>query len=131
MPAYKACNLLSYERFCSYFYIGNKAASLKGIFLLSPLKCALVMLDCLSICINKSLIPSHIALSSISYRMAPPTSIGFNILQATKCFKNRTCIAKQLLSSGYLSIKFKPERGIFSWIWSRPVSQSKRSFTYP
>ena len=30
MPAYKAYNWLSHERFCSYFYIGNKAASLWG-----------------------------------------------------------------------------------------------------
>ena len=34
-----------------FFYIGNKAASLCGIFLLSPLKCALVKLNCITLII--------------------------------------------------------------------------------
>ena len=46
ITAYNACHLLSLERFCSYFYIGNKAASEKDINLPSPLACALMKLNC-------------------------------------------------------------------------------------
>lgn len=43
-------NLLSYKSCCCYFYIGNKAASLKGIFLPCPFKCAQMKLLCNTPC---------------------------------------------------------------------------------
>ena len=48
MLAYKAYNLLplDVERFCIYYYIGNKAALLKGTILLTLLKSARVRLNC-------------------------------------------------------------------------------------
>ena len=46
MTAHKAHNLLSHKGLFSYFNIGDKAYSLKGIILLSPLTWALVKLNC-------------------------------------------------------------------------------------
>ena len=45
--AYKALGTGSPQKFCSYFYSGNKAASLKGIILLGPFRCAIVKPNCM------------------------------------------------------------------------------------